>query len=103
MALSFVAVGAWLGALVSGMELVRQTDPGSAAAATLEGIAGNLRSASWSMALLAIGALATVSMLLRMLYRVHRCELLLRWSGIDENRFLAGSSCAPHPERGPAN
>ena len=44
---------------------------------------------------LGVGLFGCVMLITRLLYRVHRCELLLRWSGVDESELLAR-----HPPEG---
>jgi hypothetical protein len=48
----------------------------------------------------AVGLLGSVLLMNRLLYRVHRCELLLRWSGIDESRLQGDASASG---RGPSS
>jgi len=78
-------------ALPSAMNVLRHSDPESAEAATLREIVRGNHDAAWMMVLLSIGICAAAILFSRLLYRVHRCELLLRWSGIDEGKLLAES------------
>jgi hypothetical protein len=101
--LSVLAVGGMLVAFSQGLAQMMHADPRWIEAASLEELAREVaHSQAHLVSILvsaAVGLFGSVTLIMRLLYRVHRCELLLRWSGIDESKLLGGSAPPGAPGR----
>ncbi len=93
--LAILAFGGGFMGCSQALAAIRHADLESAEALSLRELARIEQSNLWLAAVFAVSLLAAGMLILRLLYRVHRCELLLRWSGIDESKLLAG----PRPSR----
>jgi hypothetical protein len=94
--LSVMAMGGMLMALSQGLTELLHADPRWVDAENIKELAREVaRSQAHLASIVAfagVGLFGCVLLITRLLYRMHRCELLLRWSGIDESKLLGGSA-----------
>jgi len=98
--LAFVGAVSGFGEVLSAL---RHLNADSAEASSLRELTRIEQSGVWVAAMFAVSLFAAVLLIVRLLYRVHRCELLLRWSGIDESKLLAETSPSSTHLPGPSD
>ena len=96
--LSVLAFGGMMMAFSQGLTALTGTEPRWIEAENIKELAREVaRSQAHLTSIVvyaAVGLFGSVLLISRLLYRMHRCELLLRWSGIDESKLLSGTVVA---------